>query len=169
MMRAIFLTHEQKAILDDCGLSTSAVLPENRSKYLTAKDARQININNYVLGKPTGSMARVGFPYSQSSNSETDYYVPEEEAKEIMDVANTCWLAECPTTECIVIWPDTSVPTEVSEVEEGDGSEPANPITFTANSMLRRNLRAIVKAMSKVMSFKEVAASRQFELSVLND
>lgn len=159
MKRAIFLTASQKSLLDDLGLSVEAVLPENRDEHFSSSDIRTFETNTYVLGQQGKPLAMVGFP----SDEDVPVYVPEAVEPVVQETLYSEWDAECPTTDCIVIWPKK--PAVISGEEEECCKELHT--LAVANSMLRRNLRTIVKAMSKVMSFKELATTKQFELSVL--
>lgn len=151
MKRVIFLNAEQKALLDSYGLGADCLLPQNIKKHLTTTDAYDIEGLSKALRAEGRVLSNYGFGFglgSNTNNIDEPYLSPsiEEELKEFSSWRNLELDAECPDSETIVVW------------QVVGGVKP--------HCMLKDNLCNILKAMQRVMSFSELIASQQFELSV---
>lgn len=139
MQNIIFLSTNQKEVLDLTGLDVSCLLPDVIGDYFSAADICYIKAGTVKSLEEDGVLSQ----YLFSNGELTEWY----HGREIIPTPKNSQLsASCPNSETIVIWPEES--------------------TVSANIMLQRNLGEFVKAMSKVMTFKDVAKSKQFELLI---
>lgn len=149
MEQVIFLTETQKDLLDECKLSVRLLVNGEADNYLSSTDLLDIRNRTEHLRMEGGPLDLVGLGRTKIE-SDIDMVRDVKYDEWILEMGKSKWEAECPLPNTIVLWP------------VAEANCPSIP-----NSMMKCNLRTVVHAMSKVMSFKDLTCTEAFERSVL--
>jgi len=152
----LFLTAEFKQMIEDSGLGLDSLLPQNRSSHFCRDDLYEIDYMTMKAREDGGILAFYGFGFGNSMEAELQssrLIVPKADIDTHMqafDFRTTPLDACCVDQDTIILW-------------QQERNEEAT------NLMFKANLKAILKAMARVLPYEKVLASQQFELAILRD
>lgn len=142
-------------MLISSGLSLDCLLPENKDNYITREDWYNIDYMTTKARANGGVLDYYGFGFTDAKEAESasaNLLIPKNDLDAIVkegDFMNTPLRAYCPNQDTIILW------------------RPEHNTETMAHHMFKVNLREILKAMARVMSFDKVLDSSQFELAIL--
>lgn len=161
MQRLIFLNHHYKSLFDETKWSLDILAEDKIRKYLSYQDVCQITDLSKAMCEAGRPMYKLGF-----TNTDNDFsikYLEEEDRlaleEELRSFENVYLDAYCPDEKTIVVW-------EVENPQSGH-TEATYNLAYT-NDMSGYSFANILKAMTRVMSYEKMLASKQFELAVLH-
>lgn len=147
MENVIFLTNQQKTLLEEAGISMSTVTHRKLSEVLTLMDYRVVLENTQRLMSGNNLLARMGYKYSENTNGAAAAYECDKSLIPY-DLDKSVFNGICSNENTLVTWIESS------------------NLSFS-NDMIKQSAINLIMAMAKVLKFSKVKQTAQFEIMYL--
>lgn len=157
MQSIIFLTNEFMQMIKSSGMSLDCLKSDQIGNYLSREDQYDIDYMTTKAREDGNILSYYGFGFETDADKQlakSKIVMPKDNLDKyvagLMSI-ETPIDAYCPDSNTIILWIDDSA------IEE------------KSYRMFHANLRRVLRAMTRVMSYDTVLKTSQFELAILRD